>query len=465
VRRFRAIALFVALVTVLAACGRSSDETESGGGGGESTTTAPAAPAAGDFGDLEGVCGPGDGAGATAQGVTDTEINVATSSDPGFPGRAGLNQELFDAAEVFAKWCNEAGGINGRQIVLHEYDAAITNFKAQVVKACQTDFFLVGNGNVLDDSGQADRLTCMLPQIPSYVVSPEARDADLSVQPVPNRTDAQPALDLRYIAEQYPDSIDAVATLTAKELASTAVVEEQYVEAAESIGWDIVYRGNYAALGEPSWTPIAQSLKDNGAKGLIYTGEPQNLGLLMQALQNIGYELDFVVGSANHYDQALVEQAGSALKNTFIRVAIVPFEQADDNPATAQYLELFEKYKPSGKSHAALGPQAFSAWLLFAKAVKECGNEVTRKCVYDNALDTTNWTGGGLHAPQDVKNQKPGICGIMIEATADGFTTARGFEPNEGLLACDEENVITLTGDYGEGATLESVGKSLDDLE
>ena len=109
--------------------------------------------------------------------------------------------------------------------------------------------------------------------------------------------------------------------------------------------------------------------------------------------------------------------------------------------------------------------QAFSAWLLFAKAVKECGSEVTRKCVYEHALNTTDWTGGGLHAPQDVENQKPGICGIMIEATADGFTTARGFEPNEGLLACDDENVITLTGDYGQGATLESVGKSLDDLE
>ena len=115
--------------------------------------------------------------------------DVATSSDPGFSGRRGLNQEIFDAGEVFTKWCNDAGGINGRKIMLDEYDAALFNFDAQIKKACAADFFLVGNGNVFDNNpGQRDRLSCLLPEIPTYMVTLEGRDSDLTVQPVPNRS-------------------------------------------------------------------------------------------------------------------------------------------------------------------------------------------------------------------------------------------------------------------------------------
>ena len=41
-------------------------------------------------------------------GVTPTQIHVATFSDAGFVGRPGLNQEFFDTADVFSKWCNDA---------------------------------------------------------------------------------------------------------------------------------------------------------------------------------------------------------------------------------------------------------------------------------------------------------------------------------------------------------------------
>ena len=80
------------------ACGRSSKDAEPSS---ETTTTAKTE-AAGSFGDLKDVCGPGDAKGATATGVTDTSIAGGVFSDPGFTGRPGLNQELFDAAKVFA---------------------------------------------------------------------------------------------------------------------------------------------------------------------------------------------------------------------------------------------------------------------------------------------------------------------------------------------------------------------------
>ena len=62
----------------------------------------------------------------------------------------GLEQEFFDAADAFAKWCNSNGGINGYQIVVDKLDAKLFNGGAEVIQACQRDFMLVGGGNALD---------------------------------------------------------------------------------------------------------------------------------------------------------------------------------------------------------------------------------------------------------------------------------------------------------------------------
>ena len=108
--------------------------------------------------------------------------------------------------------------------------------------------------------------------------------------------------------------------------------------------------------------------------------------------------------------------------------------------------------------------QAWSAWLLFATAARDCGAEVTRTCVYENAIAQTEWDGGGLHAPTDLSD--PGsqrVCFTVMEATTKGWEVA-DFSPNEGLLRCEEHENL-LKGDYGRPVTLEDVGLSLDDLE
>src|ERR1700729_2251903 len=101
---------------VTSACSRSSSsKTTATTAAGGTATTAAAATGAGDFGTLKAGCGPGNATGATDPGVTDTSINMATMSDPGYSGLPGLNQELFDAADAFVGWCNAAGGILGRK--------------------------------------------------------------------------------------------------------------------------------------------------------------------------------------------------------------------------------------------------------------------------------------------------------------------------------------------------------------
>src|SRR6476661_6921617 len=404
----RWIVVLVGAALALAACGRSDSPTGSASST-SSTTSGTSSAASGDFGTLKDVCQKGDASGATAQGVTPTEIKVGTFADPGFAGRPGLDQELFDTATVFAKWCNDAGGINGRKIVVNQRDAALFNVKARMTEACASDFILVGGGVVFDQDGVTTRLSCLMPEIAGYAVSPQQRGSDLLIQPLPNDTKTLPIGDYKYLAKKYPDATKAYGVLTG-DVDTTKIVARQADEAAQSLGWKKVYDDVYPATGASDWTPYAQKLKDNGTKSLIWVGEPENLAKLLQALSDIGYQLDFIRTDANHYDQKLIDTAGSAVKNVYVRSAFAPFETAKPGSPTQQYLDAFDKYLPNGKAKALLGLQAWSAWLLFATAANECGNDLTRKCVYDNAKKIKDWTGGGLHSASDLASGKAPEC-------------------------------------------------------
>src|SRR3954470_15587664 len=184
----RAVGVSIIGVLVASGCSRSgsSNATATTAPAGGTTATTAAASGVGDFGTLKAVCGPGDAKGATDPGVTDTSINMATIADPGFTGAPGLDQEMFDAADAFVGWCNAAGGILGRKIVLHKRDSALTQVAAKMIEACQApDFMLAGNGEALDATGVQQRLSCKLPEIAGYDVSAAAGIAPLSIDPLP----------------------------------------------------------------------------------------------------------------------------------------------------------------------------------------------------------------------------------------------------------------------------------------
>jgi ABC-type branched-subunit amino acid transport system substrate-binding protein len=238
----------------------------------------------------------------------------------------------------------------------------------------------------------------------------------------------------------------------------------QSTEAVEGRGWKIVYDNDYPAAGVPTWTPYAVALQSAGVKGLIWVGEPESLAKFMQAVSDIGYRFDWVRVEPNQYDKLLLDVGGAAVHDIYIRSVFWPFEKASQNPATQQYLDLFARYKPDGKARAYLAEHSFSAWLLFAQAAKACGNNLTRKCVYDHAHNVTEWTGGGLHVATNPKTNQVPACFLVIEATPEGFKTP-DVDANQGIYRCDAKNVYRLKGDYGQPPTLADVGRKLSDLK
>jgi ABC-type branched-subunit amino acid transport system substrate-binding protein len=436
--------LLVVVAFVAAGCSRSSSSTSSSTTSGGGTASS----GAGDFGTLKAVCGPGDASGGTAQGVTDHDITVGTMADPGATAQPGLDQEIFDAGDAFVDWCNAAGGILGRKLVLHKWDSKLTEVAPRMIQACQGDFMLVGNGEALDATGVPERTKCKLPEIPTYDVSLQASTAPLSVEPLPNPNYASGLYAAyRNIAKQDPEAVKHYGML-ANQLQSIKDAAVKDRAGADAAGYTTVYYDELPLLVD-NWRPYAQNMKDKGVQVFTMENSVAGTAALFKAMAELGYKPKYALFNPNLYDPLFVENAGDALQGTtiLINTQFVPFELADSHPATKQYIDLVAKY-----AHAkpkALGAQAWSAWLLFAESAKACGSKLTRACVLDHAKSVPQWTGGGLHAPSHPGNatSRASQCFLLVQATPSGFTVDKALtQPNDGPFNCSPANVKRLPG-------------------
>jgi hypothetical protein len=441
----------VLLLVASGACSRDSGTTEEGGDA--TTTTAksgggdgdPTALGAGGFGDLEKVCQDGDASGATATGVTDTEIHLGSVTDKGFTGAPGLNKEMYDTAVAFSAWCNEHGGILGRKLVVDDLDAALTEYEARVTDACTKDFALVGGGAVFDEDPNGVRVACGLPNIAGYVVSAPARNAKLQVQPLPNPL-AKISVG-RYLAaaRDYPEGIKSYGIL-ASNIPAVSLVRDQLLETAKSLGFEVKYQLDYAPAGESGWANFVADMQAKDIKVLEFVGQPTNLTSLNRAMQTAGWYPDVTLLSGNFYDDNYAKETAGISGKLSIQSQFFPFEMASENKATQDYLDLMEQYNPGGKV-ALLGVQSMSSWLLFAQAATACGSELTADCLLKEAAAAKGWTGGGLHAPQTPGNTEPSDCWLSLTLGKDGYALdKKATQANEGIYNCDPKNVIELTG-------------------
>lgn len=448
----RVAALLAAVALLAAACGGSDREDSTDGGGGDTTEAATDGGAEeGMFGDLASPCGPGDASGATDQGVTDGAIRIGYGDDAGFPSSPGLNQELSDAIETMIEWCNEQGGIAGRPIEGSYYDAKITEVNNAMTEACEQEFFLVGQGWSLDASQEQVRRACGMPTVPGFAVSPQFANGPDKFEPSPVPADYTNASSAYQLAEMYPEKA-AKAAIVYANYSATIDTRDKARSAYPAAGWTwIGCDQEYNIQGEADWRPIAQNLKNCGAELVYFVGSPNpNFRNLLEASDQVEYRPTWLVDT-NFYDEAFRDwNVNGYADDVYTRTSYIPFEEAELNPATAQYLALIEA--ANGRT-SLLGMQAASAFLLWATAAEACGSDLTRQCVLDELAAITEWTGGGLHAPADPGENLPGDCGVLL--TLDGTSFVRVTPEDEGTYDCDPRYAAPVDGPVLERANLD----------
>lgn len=434
-------------VLTLAACGGHSTSPTADANQGATTqpsvqpsTSAPATDAAGSFGTLGAVCGAGDAKGATDVGVSDSSIKVGTIADVGWTVAPGLLQPIFDGADAFVGWCNAAGGINGRKLVLDKRDSAYTNYLPQVKQACPVDVALVGSMGVLDDTGVDAWQSCGLLNFTAATVGAKAATAKLMIPLTPIPADQQTIGGFHLFFDQHPEWAAAVGTLYSNGAAGDRE-QHTYNEAIKNIGGKVVYTAEYTQTTS-NWTPYVQAMKKAGVKFLFLNDTAPTTAGIEQAMATIGWYPDLQISPSQLYDDATISLAGKNLKNYYTYIPTTPFEAADQVPAVKTYLSLLQTYAPKAKK-TFFGATAFSAWLLFAEAVKSCGSNVTRQCISTYVATQKQWTGGGLQGPIDPASNKATQCFIIMKASATGFTQA--YPAKQGAYDCDPKNAPTVT--------------------
>src|ERR1700722_4754910 len=150
---------------------------------------------------------PGPGGASSVRGVSSKTINIAVFNDAANTVQPGLEAEFPQQAKAFAAWCNASGGINGRQIVIDNRDAALFNAAQEASQSCQSDFMAVGGGMALDEPSVPIREKCGLGQISGYTVSIASQKATDQVNPNNSNPAISPGGWYAVLAKKYPQAV------------------------------------------------------------------------------------------------------------------------------------------------------------------------------------------------------------------------------------------------------------------
>ena len=397
------------------------------------------------FGDAAWPCGPAaspnvdDG---SEVGVTADSVSIASGDDAGYSGAPGLSHEIMDAMRPMVAKCNELGGINGRQIKLNYYDAALFNVGPAIQGACDDkNFFLVGEGWAFDGNQEEIRLACGLPAVPTYTVSAAFAMGKDVFQGTPNPADETPGGWFAMLTKQFPDAVKHIGVMAAA-FSATQETRDKVLEAAPQFGWNFTVTSlEYNPVGEADWTPFVKQLQDAGTTAVSYTGSClPSLQLFAQAATANGLDVPIFADTNNYLADCAAANTDGALNNLYVRSAFVPFEEADVNKATQDYLDLVSA---SGGDTAVLGAQAASSFLLWATAAAACGETLTRACTLTNLKDTHSWTGHGLHAEADPGGNHSGSCTMLLKL--EGTEYVRVAPTDRGTFECDPSSIVPIT--------------------
>jgi hypothetical protein len=395
------------------------------------------------------ICEPGPGGASSVRGVGSKTINIAVFNDAANTIVPGLEVEFVQQGTAFADWCNAAGGINGRKIVIDNRDAALFNAAQEATAACQSDFMAVGGGMALDQPSVPIREKCGLGQITGYVVSNASDLATDQVDPSGINTDTAPSGWFAALAKAYPKAVKE-AGMGAEDSPSILQSETKYEFGAEAAGWKVVDFPEPPTSVE-DWAPYVEQYQQKGAEAL-WPADSGNFTPFAQAMTTAGYHPAFVllgVQFANTQTQQAVA-ANPSLPPVYVETSWWPLAQASQNPSTEELVTTMHKYA-KGDTIDFDDEEGAESWLLWAKAASACGASLTVNCVLNKAAATKNWDAGGIEAPiasltLSNENPEPSPCFALLQLTAKGIVYDKKLtDPTQSIWNCNPKNIDQLT--------------------
>jgi hypothetical protein len=454
-RRPYVVVLVMLAVGLLAACSSSGSTSSS------SSSSSSAAASTGTTSSKAS----GPAAAADEIGITPTEIHLAFIADVNTSVVPGLFQKSVDVFNAWAAVVNKNGGVAGRKIVVDfcdgKLDANATT--SCVIKACQNDFSIVSEVDVLTDVSDIDQCKDKKGQatgIPNQaIIAFQPQTCDKFTYTIQGQ--ASYCATINQKPQSYTVNIGDFKYYTSHfsglhgiwvyngDVPAVRIASVPQFTAGSNLGIKKDGEGFYTSNGQApqsAMTAFTQVLKRSGSN-FAYDGATNSNYILLRREAQLQGVNNIKVWASNSgiYDADFIKQGGSAVEGTTASLSNLPFySEYKSNPALSALVDQLGGVNKL--SNNSLG--AFTHGLLFedaaAKAVAT-GKPLTRASFLEALNNEHAFDAKGVIGKTDIGAHTLSPCIVIITVKNGKFERVAPTAP--GTFDCDPGNVTTIKMD------------------
>ena len=371
-------------------------------------------------GALAGCGANSNSANAATSGAEDTVTLAVVSPVTGDSAEYGIHFNV--GAQMAADKINEAGGINGKQVVLKSFDS-----KNDAKEAAEVARLICQDKTILATIGDFSS-TCCMATAPIYEenktvqISPSAglidfprvgpynfsttgvqeNDGGFLMNRVINEKMGAKSVAIVYTNNDY--GLNMLSYMTQEAQADGVVITD-----TEAI-----------ASGEKDFTAIVSKMRQTEPEAVAIMGSYNEVANCVKQIRQVGWDVPVAISGSALTDQ-LVELLGDDVNDIYSNIAFVA---SDNTPETKEFNEEFTKRANMPPSFHSIS--TYDTVMLVCDAAIKCGDNLNRETLKD--------------AIQSYK----GFDGLMgpFEFTEDG-AVYRGYK-----VVQYQDGVLTSVSDY-----------------
>ena len=371
-------------------------------------------------GALAGCGANSNSANAATSGAQDTVTLAVVSPVTGDSAEYGIHFNV--GAQMAADKINEAGGINGKQVVLKSFDS-----KNDAKEAAEVARLICQDKTILATIGDFSS-TCCMATAPIYEenktvqISPSAglidfprvgpynfsttgvqeNDGGFLMNRVINEKMGAKSVAIVYTNNDY--GLNMLSYMTQEAEADGVVITD-----TEAI-----------ASGEKDFTAIVSKMRQTEPEAVAIVGSYNEVANCVKQIRQVGWDVPVAISGSALTDQ-LVELLGDDVNDIYSNIAFVA---SDNTPETKEFNEEFTKRANMPPSFHSIS--TYDTVMLVCDAAIKCGDNLNRETLKD--------------AIQSYK----GFDGLMgpFEFTEDG-AVYRGYK-----VVQYQDGVLTSVSDY-----------------
>ena len=359
-------------------------------------------------------------ANAATSGAEDTVTLAVVSPVTGDSAEYGIHFNV--GAQMAADKINEAGGINGKQVVLKSFDS-----KNDAKEAAEVARLICQDKTILATIGDFSS-TCCMATAPIYEenktvqISPSAGLIDFPrVGPYNFSTTGVQENDGGFLMNRVINekmgakSVAIVYTNNDYGLNMLSYMTQE----AEADGV-VITDTEAVASGEKDFTAIVSKMRQTEPEAVAIVGSYNEVANCVKQIRQVGWDVPVAISGSALTDQ-LVELLGDDVNDIYSNIAFVA---SDNTPETKEFNEEFTKRANMPPSFHSIS--TYDTVMLVCDAAIQCGDNLNRETLKDA-----------------VQNYK-GFDGLMgpFEFTEDG-AVYRGYK-----VVQYQDGVLTSVSDY-----------------